>query len=88
MTSHGYKLVSSEKQPSALEEAIIQSGEPDEEFDGDDDTDHGVPARTIQAAYTFTKATSEVADAPELKVQCIVASKAPMEVILSFPSSE
>jgi len=86
LPSHGYKFVPSEKQPPTLEEAIVQSEEP--HVDDDDWTDYGaiVIARTIRAVYTFTKAAPSGSDA-ELKVQCIVASRSPMEVILSFHST-
>lgn len=52
----------------------------DADHDEEDYLDHGI--RTV---FTLVKSNAE--GGPDLKVQCIVARKAPMETILSFHSS-
>ncbi|THH31081.1 hypothetical protein EUX98_g3103 [Antrodiella citrinella] len=87
LLSQGYKFIPTERQSANLEEAIAQSKEPNLDDPDWNDYDAIRVARTIQAVYTFKKSISADVD-DERKVQCIVANKTPMEVILSFHSSE
>lgn len=83
LLSVGYKFVPNTQQKPTFEEAV---NDQDTDDDGYEEGSGPYSMKGVSRVFTFTK-PSHVDPSQELKVQAIVASLTPMEIILLFHSS-